>query len=89
MSVDVVPCAECEAVLPEYLMAYLRGAPVRSLYPAFYNHLRDSAACAATAAEVLRLLRQREAAVPFNAEALPVTLMVRPTREAGGHCHAD
>jgi len=49
---DALPCAECQARLPRYVIAQLDGVDVAEIYPQVARHLQDCPTCAELAAEV-------------------------------------
>jgi hypothetical protein len=64
-------CEDWQSSFPEYVEACLRGAAGIPAYAALRDHFQHCSACATDFAEILALIRWREAEAPFNRHILP------------------
>ncbi len=66
------PCESCQAQIPDYVDAALRGAAATRPFAALRAHLATCPGCAEVGVELLAGVRWREAERPFNRGVLPV-----------------
>jgi len=64
-------CEDWQSLFPEYVEVCLRGAADAPAYVTLRDHLRHCLACATDFADLLALIRWREAETPFNRHVLP------------------
>lgn len=77
-------CKMTRSAWPALIEAQLRGAVPCGAARTAWEHQAGCPACAAAYAEVLALIRWREAEVPFNANALPLAARRLPDLASEG-----